>query len=274
MVTRAKGTTKLKTTLVITTYNWPEALRAVLNSVLCQSELPDEVIIADDGSKDETKTLINGYCQKFSIPLIHSWIPDNGFQLAKSRNQAIAKATGDYIVMVDGDMFLSNTFIQSHKHVAKSNQFVQGGRVLTDLASSQSIMNNNVLPSIFSNGIRNRHNCISNPLLSRIFSFNRNNDKSTRGCNMAFWHDDIIKVNGFNEEFVGWGREDSDFVHRMLNNNINRLYLKFAGIGYHFFHTENSRAALKKNDEILKNTITNKLESCTNGISKYLESTL
>ncbi|HIF9189291.1 TPA: glycosyltransferase family 2 protein [Photobacterium damselae] len=260
----------MKISLIITTYNWKEALSAVLNSVLRQSQLPDEVIIADDGSREDTKVLIDQYRETFPVPLIHSWIPDEGFQLAKSRNKAIAIAQGRYLIMIDGDMVLSPMFIASHAKVAKEHQFVQGGRVLTDFAFSQKIMEHGAIPSITSTGIRNRHNCISHPLLSQWFSYIRNNDKSTRGCNMAFWREDVIRVNGFNEDFIGWGREDSEFVHRMLNLGLQRLYLKFAGVGYHLYHKENSRQSLADNDIILQKTIDEKLTYCPNGIDKYL----
>ncbi|UPR52323.1 glycosyltransferase family 2 protein [Vibrio cyclitrophicus] len=262
----------MKTTLIITTYNWKEALKAVLESVKRQTQLPDEVIVADDGSRDDTKELIESFKSDFPVPLVHSWHEDNGFQLSMSRNRAIAKATSDYLIMVDGDMVLSETFIESHKRVAKPNWFVQGGRVLTDEACSREIMENGLIPSAFSKGIRNRKNCITNSLLSNWFSYERNNDKATRGCNMAFWKQDVVNVNGFNQDFVGWGREDSEFVHRMLNSGHSRLYLKFSGVGYHLYHVENSRGSLPENDAILDNTIERKLTRCSNGIDQFMES--
>lgn len=260
----------MKTSLIVTTYNWKEALEAVLKSVLRQSELPDEVIIADDGSREDTKTLIEQFQTKFPVPLIHSWQEDNGFQLSMSRNRAIAMAQGEYIIMIDGDIVLSSSFIASHKKAAKVGWFVQGGRVLTNESASKAIMEHDAIPSIFSSGLKNRKNCISHPLISKLFSYQRNNDNATRGCNMAFWKNDVIDVNGFNQDFVGWGREDSEFVHRMLNADKNRLYLKFAGVGYHLFHNENSRASLGENDQILENTITKRLTRCENGIDQYL----
>jgi glycosyltransferase involved in cell wall biosynthesis len=262
----------MKTTLIITTYNWKEALKAVLESVKRQTQLPNEVIVADDGSKKDTKELIEAFQTDFPVPLIHSWHEDNGFQLSMSRNRAIAKASGDYLIMVDGDMVLSETFIESHNRVAKPNWFVQGGRVLTDENCSHEIMNNGMIPSVLSKGIRNRKNCITNALLSKLFSYERNNDKATRGCNMAFWKQDAVTVNGFNQDFVGWGREDSEFVHRMLNAGHSRLYLKFSGVGYHLYHVENSRGSLPENDAILDNTIERKLTRCSNGIDQFMES--
>lgn len=264
----------MNVSLIITTYNWKEALQAVLESVKRQTVLPEEVIVADDGSRPDTAEMITEMQKDFPVPLIHSWQEDNGFQLSLSRNRAIAAAKGDYIIMVDGDMVLSNSFVESHKQAAKPSWFVQGGRVLTNNDCAQKIMHDNLVPNIFTSGIRNRKNCINNRLLSTLFSFERNNDKATRGCNMAFWRKDALQVNGFNQDFVGWGREDSEFVHRMLNAGKRRLYLKFAGAGYHLYHKENTRASLSKNDEILEETIRLKLVECKNGIKQLSDNTL
>ena len=261
----------MRTALIITTYNWKEALDAVLNSVMQQTQLPDQVIIADDGSREDTRQLIQQYQSHFPAPLLHSWQEDNGFQLSASRNKAIAQSDCEYLIMIDGDMVLNTNFIASHKHAAKKNQFVQGGRVLTDKNCSNTILKTTKTPHFFSSGLSNRHNTISNTWLSDRFSKEKNNDRSTRGCNMAFWRSDVIECNGFNEDFVGWGREDSEFVHRMLNLEKTRLYLKFAGIAYHLHHNENSRASLAQNDEILAKTISQRLTYCPNGIDKYLD---
>ncbi len=180
-------------------------------------------------------------------------------------------ASGEYIVMIDGDIVLSPTFIESHIESAKPGWFVQGGRVLVGEQFSQQVMQGNAVPTIFSKGIRNRKNCISNKLLSSLFSYERNNDKSTRGCNMAFWKEDVLAVNGFNQDFIGWGREDSEFTFRLLNLGRKRLYLKFSGVGYHLYHVENSRGTLAENDKILADTIEQKQVSCGNGIDQFLK---
>lgn len=260
----------MKTSLIITTYNWKEALEAVLLSVKTQSVLPDEVIVADDGSRGDTRELVERLAQDFPVPLIHSWQEDKGFQLAMSRNRAIAKASGDYLIMIDGDIVLSPQFIASHKQAAKAGWFVQGGRVQVGPDCSQKMLAGGPLPTLFTKDIRNRKNCISHPVLAKLVSYERNNDHATRGCNMAFWRQDVIDVNGFNQEFVGWGREDSEFVHRMLHVGKKRLYLKFAGVGFHLYHDENSRGMLPQNDDILAATIEQKLKRCEHGIDSFL----
>lgn len=260
----------MKISLIITTYNWKEALNAVLKSVIKQTVLPYEVIIADDGSKDDTRILIEDWQKIFPVPLIHSWQEDIGFRLAESRNKAISKSSGDYIVMIDGDMVLSKNFIEDYKRNAIKGMFIQGGRVITNEVCSNKILNNDYIPNCFSKGLTNRKNSISNRILSNIFSYQRNNDNSTRGCNMGFWKKDLVEVNGFNNDFIGWGREDSEFVLRMLNSGKKRLYLKFAAVAYHLYHNENTKSSLKENDILLQNTKDNKLTFCENGINKFL----
>jgi glycosyltransferase involved in cell wall biosynthesis len=120
----------MKLTLIITTYNWPESLRLVLKSVENQSIIPDEVIIADDGSKIETSILITNFNKGSDLNVIHSWQEDIGFRVSKSRNKAILKSSGEYIVLIDGDMILHSNFIQDHIDNAEYGFFVQGSRVL------------------------------------------------------------------------------------------------------------------------------------------------
>lgn len=100
----------MKVSLIITTYNWIEALNVTLQSAMQQSILPNEIIIADDGSGQETMDFIKEWQKKSKIPIIHSWQEDKGFRAASSRNKGIAKAKYEYIIMVDGDLHLHKNF--------------------------------------------------------------------------------------------------------------------------------------------------------------------
>lgn len=255
--------------LIITTYNWPEALNAVLISVSKQTILPAEVIIADDGSGKDTADLIKNWQANYPVPLIHSWQEDNGFRLAENRNKAIAQAKSEYIVIIDGDMVLEKHFIQDYMDAARPGWFIQGGRVITNPKSSSLILDKKQQLNFFSPDLGNRKNAIRSKTLSKIFSQKRNNTNSVRGCNMGFWKQDLIKVNGFNNDFVGWGREDSEIVIRLLNAGLNRLYLKFAAVAYHLYHHEIDRGSLPENDILLNNTINNQLTRCENGLNKF-----
>lgn len=260
--------------LVVTTYNWPQALQLVLLSVLKQSSLPDEVIIADDGSTQETIDLITQLQPTFPVPLIHSWQEDLGFRAARSRNLAIAKAQHDYIVMIDGDMVLHRHFIRDHKNAAETATFIQGRRViLREQITQQSFQTKNIRFSLFSGQVKNKINAICYPLLSPLVSklFSKQSSRSVRTCNMAVWKSDLIAVNGFNEAFVGWGREDSELVVRLLNKGVKRKDLRLGGVAYHLYHQENTRDQLAQNDQQLEYAIENRITYCEHGLSAHLD---
>ncbi len=259
--------------LIITTYNWEKALYHVLLSCSTQSVLPEEIIIADDGSLDKTKTLIEQFAKEHpTLTIIHSWQKDLGFRAAMSRNKAIAKASGTYIILIDGDMCLHQNFIKDHLSFAKKGFFSQGTRVLIKNKTTQKIFDSKKLSlNFFSRGISNRKNTIHSHFLSSLFSMQKNNLKGIKTCNLAFFKEDCIAINGFNEDFIGWGREDSEFAERLLNSGIKRQDIKFNAIAYHLYHHENTRASLPQNDAILKHTIEKKLAWCDNGIDKYLK---
>ncbi len=265
-----KPTPAITCSLIITTYNRPAALDLVLKSAACQSVLPNDIIVADDGSSSETKTIVDHFSSASPNPVIHSWHEDKGFRLAASRNRAIALSRNSYIILVDGDMVLHRHFILDHLASARHSQFIQGSRVLLSQKTTDRILSDRKTDiTLFEKGLRNRANAIYSRHLSALFSKQKNTLHGIRGCNMSFFRDDCIAINGFNEDFNGWGREDSEFVARFFNNAGHRLTLKFHAIGCHLWHKEHSRKSLPENDEILDRTIAGRLKRCSNGIDKY-----
>ena len=258
----------MRCSLILTTYNWKEALALSLESAISQSTPASEIIIADDGSREDTAKMIKSIAKKTTIPIIHVWQKDAGFQLSKIRNEAIKKSTTDYIIVSDGDMILHPFFIEDHLSCAKENHYIQGSRVLMDNEYSQKILKENIFtkPSFFSKYIRNRKNALYLPFLSKkICQKNSQELKRIRGCNFSLFKKDIYRVNGFNEDFKTWGREDSEFVQRLYNIDIKRKNLKFAAIQYHIHHE--SGHASSENDTLLEQTIVQKLTWCQNGIT-------
>ena len=261
----------MRVSLIITTYNWPESLILVLMSIENQTIMPQEVIIADDGSTVETKEIIAKFQKESELNIIHSWQKDNGFRAARSRNKAIAKSSGDYVIFIDGDIILHPKFVQDHVNNAKVGYFIQGSRVLlTQGITEKIIISKRISFSFFSKGLNSRKNTIHSNFLSKIFSTNKNSLRGTRCCNIAFFKQDCINVNGFNNEFEGWGREDSEFVVRLFNNGTNRKNVRFNAIQYHLWHKEIDRTSLDRNNQLLQNSIENKLKVCKKGINKYI----
>jgi len=261
----------MRVSLIITTYNRVDALSLVLHSVQNQTVLPKEVIIADDGSTKETQKMIRDFQVASHLNLTHSWQKDKGFRAAKSRNKAIAKSKDDYIILIDGDMALHPKFIEDHISHAESGYFVQGTRVLlTQSATQDALVKMKTNFSFLSSGIQNRKNAIHSNFLSRLFSKKKNYLRGIKTCNMAFFKQDCININGFNNDFEGWGREDSEFVVRLLNSGIHRKNLRFNAIQFHLWHNENTRASLQQNDTLLQNAIDNNVKWCDSGVDRYL----
>ena len=261
----------MRLSLIITTYNRPDALLLVLRSIEGQITLPYEVIIADDGSTNDTKEVVTSFQEMSDIRVIHSWQADSGFRAAKSRNKAISQSNSDYIILIDGDVILHPEFINDHINNAQSSYFVQGSRVLlTQDKTKQALDQQKINFSLLSNGLKNRKNAIHSNSLSRLFSNKKNTLRGIRSCNLAFFKQDFISVNGFNNEFEGWGREDSEFIMRLLNRGINRKNIRFNAIQFHLWHHENKRDSLEKNEAILQNTINNQIKWCDSGLKKFL----
>lgn len=258
--------------LIISTYNRPDALRLTLLSVLQQTKLPSEIIIADDGSDDATKNIIEEFKSQYKINVIHIWHEDNGFRLAAIRNKAFARAKSDYIIQIDGDLILHPKFIADHLKWAKANTFVSGTRALIDEPFTQKLLFQNEAKKIspFSKHLSKKYNSIHINFISFLLyhlSANPNNYKYVLGCNMAFWKKDLLLVNGYNESFEGWGKEDNDLSIRLINAGIKLKFIKFNALVFHLYHQEAARAALSKNERLLQKSIDKKITFVAAGIS-------
>lgn len=261
------------TTLIITTYNWKEALELSIDSVLNQTVLPKEIIIADDGSDNRTKKLIDNFkLNNPHINIIHSWQEDKGFRLSRSRNRAINKASGDYIIIIDGDLVLDRNFVFDHINNREENIFIQGSRVLISEEETKKILEETKKIDsfrFFNKNYKNKMNIIRNKYLSKVFSKVDASLKGIRGCNMSFWKKDLELVNGYEEKVEGWGREDSELAVRLFNNGIKKKRLKNLALTYHMYHKENDRSKLNENDFILKEAIERNKKFAEKGLGQY-----
>lgn len=266
-----KSQADIKTSLVVSTYNWKDALELVLKSVMKQGLMPMEIIVADDGSKDDTKVLIDVYKSIFKIPLHHVWQNDEGFRKSMIINKAVAKAKGDYIIQVDGDCIMHSSFIKDHLRYAKRNVYLSGSRVSIKESHLKSLFKNQQTKfNVFSKGIKKRGRALHLPLLSTFYKDSEEFSRKNRGCNMSFFRDDFIAVNGYNEDFEGWGREDSELARRFHNYGLLNRRLKNIAIVYHIYHYEKPKDKLDENHQMEVDAVKNKTVWCNHGVDKYL----
>jgi glycosyltransferase involved in cell wall biosynthesis len=261
----------MKTGLVISTYNWPEALDLVLKSFNEQSLKPDEIIVADDGSTVETATLIENYRNQ-GLPVKHIWQEDQGFRKAAILNKAISSSTADYIIQVDGDCILHKKFIQDHVENVEKGKFLYGSRVNIKKERVEEVLNKSRTEfSFFSRDINKRSRSIHAPALRKYYKDVSTLSGKVRGCNLSYWKSDFLAINGYNEDFKGWGKEDSEMVARLINNGLVGKRLRFNGIVYHIWHPNKSRDNVETNSLIQDTVIEKKMTYCENGVQKYIK---
>lgn len=267
--------------VIVTTYNWPAALKACLDSLLIQSDLNFEILIADDGSTSETKNLIDSYLLRTThINIRHIYHDDRGFRAGTIRNKSAAAAHGDYLIFLDGDCVVLPSFIKRHRNLAERGYFVPGNRVLlfqsyTDVVLSQSIC-------LHSKGLlfflwhwlkRDLNRILPFVLLPWNFHRYRNPKRWDKAmtCNLAVWKDDFLTVNGFDQLFEGWGFEDSDLIIRLIHTRIWRKEGRFAVPVLHLWHKQNDRSKHDENYQRLMERVNDpSFVRATEGVDVYL----
>lgn len=253
--------------VIVSTYNSPEYLRRVLDGYRAQSSYPNELIVADDGSTDETARVVANFAHTAPFAVRHVWHEDRGFRLAEIRNRAVAAASADYLVFTDGDCIPHPCFIEDHLLALETGCFVTGKRMLVGKALSTTFAWSGTASSIIlclGGKLSGCHHLIRLPWLV----LSKQGIKGLRGCNMAMFRSDLLAINGFNELITGWGREDSELVARLFAYGVRRRELPFSALVFHLWHPENSRSSLSENDRLLNETIVSGQFRCPCGIVK------
>jgi len=262
--------------VVITTYNRPDALAAVVEACFAQSDKNFEIIIADDGSTANTKDCIDALQARSPVPLQHVWQPDLGFRAAMARNRGTLAARGDYVVFLDGDCIPQRDFIAQHRKLARRGFLVSGSRVLLSPGLTARILAEHIdlaaasVVERIAYRLRGDVNKVLQ-LLFRLPDLGRESRRFTwrriKSCNLGVWRSDLELVNGFDESFLGWGHEDSDLVVRLFNAGVNRKDGAFATEVFHLWHREAKRDQATSNKQVVMERAANKTILATQGLN-------
>jgi GT2 family glycosyltransferase len=229
----------LSASLIVTTYNWPEALRVTLRSVISQSRRPEEIVIADDGSGPETAKAVKDIFEPSDLRWCHVRHDDLGIRQARIKNLAVKYSRSSYLIFIDHDVVLHPYFVADHLSTAQKGIFLIGKRsFLPEYYTKRFLSDGSFNPvSPFSRGVENRKNAFRYPKLGKIISRTKKFQTSLRGCNISMDKDDFLKVDGYDETFDQlWGREDSDICYRLFHTGVGVKNLWFSALQYHLHH--------------------------------------
>jgi GT2 family glycosyltransferase len=246
--------------IIVTTYNRPDALEAVLRGLARQSDGNFEVIVADDGSTPDTAAVLKSWQSRLQQPLIHVWQEHRGVRAAEIRNRAIMASSGAYCIFLDGDCIPRCDFVLEHRQLAEIGWFVVGNRVLMSRHLTDRVLSQSLEPELwsFADACRARFNGDINrlaPLLqARLGPVRKIRPQywwGARSCNLAVWRADLDRVDGFDGSYVGWGLEDSDLLIRLLRAGVNRKDGRFSTGVLHLWHPLADPSLLSANQVLL-----------------------
>ena len=251
--------------VIVTTYRREDALAAVLRSLASQTDTNFEVIVADDGSGPATAELVAAWKAKVGHRVDHVWHEDKGFRAGEIRNRAVLASRGDYVIFLDGDCIVRPNFVAQHRKLAEAGAFVTGNRILLSPELTERVLRDGLEPERWSfaqflrerfRGGVNRLSALLHLPLGPLRRLRAKEWRGARSCNLAIWRRDLDTVDGFDADYAGWGKEDSDLIVRLLHAGVMRKDGNFATGVIHLWHKEADHSALGENERKLADLLT------------------
>lgn len=266
----------ITTSVIVSTYNTPPFLNLCLAGLYRQRHMPTEILIADDGSGPETKTVIEKWKQKFPTSLSHIWHKDKGNRKVAINNKAVAHARSEYLIFLDGDVVPNPYWAIDHVKSQKSHRILCGRRVKLDQRISDTLTESDVISgkldrflgpvlysAIFGKTKRVTLGVRLPIFLARCF---HPRPRKLMGANFSLYRKDFEKVNGYDEE---WNRREDRFLELRLKRAGFEFYpLLNRAIGHHIYHDK------KGPPEAIQQRVREEEKSdriyCEKGLSQYL----
>jgi len=265
--------------IILSTYNQPSWLEKVLQGYEFQTFKDFEILIADDGSKDETRLLIENYKKKSKLKITHIWHEDNGFQKTIILNKSIISSKSDYLLFSDGDCIPRSDFVEKHISEREKEYFLSGGYFklplnISEIISLDDIKNQNCFDInwLKKNGLNSsikNYKLTARGCTEKLLNKLTPTKATWNGHNSSGWKKDILNVNGFDER-MQYGGEDRELGERMLNLGIRSKQLRYSAVCVHLDHNRGyvKQEMIEKNNIIRKKVKQSKSIYTLYGIKK------
>jgi glycosyltransferase involved in cell wall biosynthesis len=227
----------MRLTVIAITHERPDALALLLRGLARQSRPADQVIVTEDGESPATRACVERDAARLPSGVVHLTQPHHGPRMSRARNRGLAAATGDYVVFLDGDQIPSRHFVADHAAFALPGHFTQGSRVLAGPLATAWLLGRGALDlSLVTPDLDRRRHLLRAPALWRLFARPNRSERSLKSCNLAFWREDLERLNGFEERMRGWGLEDLDLCARAYHLGLWRRDLRLGAGVIHLWH--------------------------------------
>ncbi|WP_159800257.1 glycosyltransferase family 2 protein [Flavobacterium sp. MK4S-17] len=266
----------MKASVIMSTYNAEEWLAKVIWGFSVQTEKDFEIIIADDGSGPKTKELLDRLRTQISMPLVHVWQEDNGFQKSQILNKAIIASKTNYLIFTDGDCIPRNDFIETHLKFRQEGYFLSGGYFKLPMNISQAITKEDIFAQrcfdvkwLKGMGMKSSKTAklSATGLWAKFLNFITPTKATWNGHNASGWKSDLVAINGFNQE-MQYGGQDRELGERLFNKGLKSKQIRYSAVCVHLDHARGyvNEATWKKNYAIRANTRKNKVIKTPVGI--------
>lgn len=269
----------MRTAVIVTTYNRPDALAATLDGYLAQDRIDYEFVIADDGSTADTRHVIEEYARRAPFPLKQVWQEDRGFRPAAARNRALAATDADYVIFSDGDCVPPPAFVSRHRALAEPGYFLAANRVLLSKDFTDRVLRERIPIHRWGDAdwigawFKGDVNRLMPLLRLPDGAYRKRSPQQWEGvktCNLSAWRADLLRVNGLDESYSGWGLEDSDLVIRLLHAGVKHKSARLAAPVFHLWHKEWDRSRFAENRKRLDEILGSQRVEALIGLKQYL----
>ena len=271
----------MKISVIFTTYNSTAWLEKVLWGFCFQSDKDFELVVADDGSGEETRQLIEQFCIDTGMIIRHVWHEDEGFRKCRILNKAILEASGDYLILTDGDCIPRHDFVAVHRAQAEPGRFLSGGYFKLPMATSKALTKDDIQAGhcfntawLVKNGVKASHKFMKftrYKWLAYFYNLLTPTKRTWNGHNASCWKSDALAVNGFDER-MRYGGLDVEFGFRLVNAGIRAKQIRYLAICVHLDHARGYRNEedLARNMEIRRKSKAGGVKETPAGITQSL----